>query len=89
MLSKVILPESLPNIFSGLRIAVSLALILVAVTEMFMGTKAGLGHVIIESQLVYRIPELYSAIILTGMIGYIINKFVLRAEKRIVHWSGK
>lgn len=89
LFKKVIIPEALPAIFTGLRIAISLALILVIVTEMFIGTMVGLGHIIIDSQLIYNIPEMYSAIILTGMLGYLINMGVIRIENKFVHWSGK
>ena len=89
LFKKVILPDSLPSIFTGLRIAISLSLILIIVTEMLIGTKIGLGKIIIESQLVYKIPDMYAAIILTGIIGYLINQGVHITEKKIVHWSGK
>lgn len=85
---KVILPEALPDIFTGLRIAISLSLIIVIVTEMFIGTTVGLGHVIIDSQLVYKIPDMYAAIILAGIIGFLINVGIRRVEERIVHWRG-
>lgn len=86
---KVILPDSLPHVFAGLRIGISFALIVVVVTEMFLGTISGLGHRIIEDQMVYRIPEMYASIIVTGLLGYIVNKVFVFAERRIVHWSGK
>jgi len=89
MFRKVIFPEALPEIFAGLRIAVSLSLVLVIVTEMFVGTMVGLGHIIIDAQLVYKIPEMYAAIILVGIIGYVINVAVRKLEERIVHWKGK
>jgi len=86
---KVILPDSLPHVFAGLRIGISFALIVVVVTEMFLGTVSGLGHRIIEDQLVYKIPEMYASIIVAGLLGYILNKGFLFIERRIVHWSGK
>ncbi|MEZ4806123.1 MAG: ABC transporter permease subunit [Flavobacteriales bacterium] len=39
----VVLPDALPNILSGLRIAASIAFVLVVVTEMFLGANSGLG----------------------------------------------
>lgn len=87
--TKVILPEALPQIFVGLRTAVSIALILVVVTEMFIGTTVGLGYRIYNAQLIYRTPEMYAAILLTGMIGYGLNQCFNLAEKRLVHWGGK
>ena len=87
--SKVILPEAAPHIAAGLRIALSLTLIVVIVTEMFIGTNVGLGHRIIDAQLVYRVPEMYAAIIVAGVLGYLLNHLLQTAERKIIHWSGR
>ncbi|OHA98033.1 MAG: hypothetical protein A3F20_03390 [Candidatus Zambryskibacteria bacterium RIFCSPHIGHO2_12_FULL_39_21] len=89
LFKKFIFPEALPQILAGLRIALSTSLIIVVVMEMFIGTQIGLGKRIIDFQLVYRIPEMYAAILLVGTVGYILNKLFIGQEKRIVHWSGK
>ena len=81
--------ESLPQTFIGLRSAVSLALVVIIVTEMFIGTNVGLGRKIIDSQITYEIPTMYAVILLTGIIGYLLNLLFLLAEKKFVHWSGK
>ena len=89
LFTKVIFPDALPGTFAGMRIAVSLALIIIIVTEMFIGTNFGLGRRIIDAQLVYRIPEMYAAIIIAGVLGFIVNTAFVLIEKRIVHWTGK
>lgn len=86
---KVVLPEALPQIFVGLRTAVSIALILVVVTEMFIGTTVGLGYRIYNAQMVYRTSEMYAAILLTGLIGYLLNKVFAAIEIKLIHWRGK
>jgi len=86
---KIILPESLTYIFAGLRIAISYGMVIVIFSEMFIGTDSGLGRVIIDAQTVYKISEMYAAVILTGLIGYLLNKLALRAEKSLIHWEGK
>jgi sulfonate transport system permease protein len=86
--TKVILPESLPQIFVGLRTAVSIALVLVVVTEMFIGTTVGLGYRIYNAQLAYRTAEMYAAILLTGIMGYTLNKCFAILEKKLIHWGG-
>lgn len=87
--TKVIFPESLPHIFAGLRISISIALILVVVTEMFIGTKYGIGKLIYDSHLMFRISTMYAAIIITGIIGYALNKIFLLIETKVFHWAGK
>lgn len=86
---KIVVPESAPGIFAGLRVALSLSFVLVIVTEMFIGTTVGLGYRIIDAQLVYRIPEMYSGIMLAGLVGYAGNQGLLAIEKRVLHWVGR
>ena len=89
LFTQVIFPEALPQIITGYRIALSLSLVIVVVTEMFIGTMHGLGHRVIDAQLVYNIPDMYMAIVVTGLVGFILNKGLLLAEEKIVHWRGK
>ena len=86
---KIIFPEALPSISVGIRLAISLSLILVIVSEMFIGTESGLGKRIIDSKLVYNTDEMYATILLTGMVGYIINKLYLLFETKKIHWAGR
>jgi NitT/TauT family transport system permease protein len=81
--------ESLPQTFIGLRSAVSISLIVIIVTEMFIGTSVGLGRMIIDSQITYEIPAMYAVILLTGIIGYLLNLIFLLIEKKVLHWIGK
>lgn len=89
LFKNVVLPESLPHVFAGLRIALSYSLVVVIVTEMFIGTNIGLGRRIIDAQLVYRVPEMYVAIICAGVLGYAANRLFTAIEHRAVHWAGK
>jgi NitT/TauT family transport system permease protein len=86
---KIIIPESAPGIFAGLRVALSLSFVLIVVTEMFIGTTVGLGYQIMNAQMVYRVPEMYAGIVLAGLTGYLANLSLLRVEKRILHWVGR
>lgn len=81
--------ESLPQTFVGLRSAASLSLVIIVVTEMFIGTNVGLGRRIVDSQIIYNIPAMYAAIIMTGIVGYVLNYILLYIEKRYIHWSAK
>ncbi len=86
---KIVVPESAPGIFAGLRIALSLSFVLIVVTEMFIGTTVGLGYQIINSQMVYRIPDMYAGIVLAGVVGYLGNRALLSVEGRVLHWVGR
>ena len=84
----VLIWESLQPTFVGLRSAVSMALVIVIVAEMFIGSDNGLGHRIIDAQQVLNVKSMYAAILAAGALGYALNILFLVAERRIVHWSG-
>jgi len=85
----VLLMESLPQTFIGLRTGISLALVIVIVAEMFIGSESGLGHRIIDAQQVFNIKDMYSSILITGALGYILNLLFMIIESRVVHWGDK
>lgn len=85
----IMLMESLPQTFVGLRTGVSMALVIVIVAEMFIGSETGLGHRIIDAQQLFNIKDMYASILITGAFGYLLNLAFLLIEKRCVHWSGK
>jgi ABC-type nitrate/sulfonate/bicarbonate transport system permease component len=85
----VIFYETLPQIFVGLRTAVSMALVVIIVAEMFIGATDGLGHRIIDAQISYSLTDMYGSILVAGAMGYGLNFALLLIERSIVHWSGK
>jgi ABC-type nitrate/sulfonate/bicarbonate transport system permease component len=85
----VLIWESLQPTFVGLRSAVSMALVIVIVAEMFIGSDNGLGHRIIDAQQVLNVKSMYAAILSAGALGYGLNVLFLVAERKIVHWSGR
>ena len=86
-ITEVLFYEALPNIFDGIRTAVSYALMLVIAVEMFIGLgERGLGRGIYEYQSTYRIPETYAAIVVAGLIGILLNAVVSQLERRMLRW---
>jgi sulfonate transport system permease protein len=85
----VLIWESLQPSFVGLRSAVSMALVIVIVAEMFIGSENGLGHRIINAQQVLNVKSMYAAILAAGTLGYALNVLFLLLERKIVHWSGR
>jgi len=77
------LPEIAPAIFVGLRTAASLCLILVVVSEMFIGSEEGIGRVIMDRRYSDDVPSVYAAIFIAGLIGYAINRVLLSVEKAV------
>src|SRR5262245_28426464 len=89
VLTDVMLLESLPQTFVGLRNGVSLALVIVVVAEMFIGSTDGLGQRVFEAQQLFAMPDMYAAIFAAGGLGYGLNLLFLLVERQFVHWSGK
>jgi sulfonate transport system permease protein len=89
VLFDVMLLESLPQTFVGLRNGVSLALVIIVVAEMFIGSQDGLGHSVFEAQQLFDMPRMYAAIFAAGVLGYGLNLLFLMIERTFVHWSGK
>lgn len=82
---RIYFPAALPSIVAGLRVAVSIGLVLVVISE-FVGTGDGLGSYIwgLRGQFLY--PEMYAAILFLGLLGYALNRLFLVAERRILAW---
>jgi sulfonate transport system permease protein len=89
VLFDVMLLESLPQTFVGLRNGVSLALVIIVVAEMFIGSQDGLGHSVFEAQQLFDMPRMYAAIFAAGVLGYGLNLLFMMIERTFVHWSGK
>jgi ABC-type nitrate/sulfonate/bicarbonate transport system permease component len=81
--------ESLPQTFVGLRVGVSMALVVIIVAEMFIGSSNGMGRRIIDAQQVFDLAQMYASILVTGVLGYGLNVFFLALERHFVRWSGK
>lgn len=85
----VIGPSILPGVVGGWRVTLSLALIIIVVTEMFIGTATGLGMRILDYHQMFRIPEMYALISAVGVIGYLLNKGIEIPEEKLVHWQSQ
>jgi ABC-type nitrate/sulfonate/bicarbonate transport system permease component len=88
ILRKILLPSILPEIFTGMRISLGLALIVVVVAEMIAGNN-GIGHFILEKQQFFRVPEMFCGIFTLGIVGYCLNSLFLFMERRILRWRAQ
>mgnify|MGYP000445227034 CR=1 FL=1 len=89
ILTDVTIWESLPQTFVGMRSGISIALVIVIVAEMFIGSTDGLGQRIINAQMIFDMPEMYASIFAAGALGYGLNLLFIILERRFVHWGGK
>ena len=85
----VLVFESLPQTFIGLRNGISTALVIVVVAEMFIGSDQGLGHRIIEGEQILHVTDMYASILIAGLLGYALNVLFVILDRRLIHWNGK
>ncbi len=78
--------EAIEYILIGLKLSVSLSLVVTLVVEMFIGCELGLGQRIYESYLVNSPGLLFGYIFVVGMIGVAIVQLIKLLEKRIWYW---
>lgn len=80
-----VLPGAAPQIMAGVRQALPIGLILMVISEMFNAT-AGLGFAIIQFQRTFAIPEMWSGILVLGLLGYGVAVVFRIFERRILRW---
>lgn len=80
-----VLPGASPQIFTGLRQALSIGIILMVISEMFAASN-GLGFSLIQFQRGFAIPEMWSGIILLGLIGILLAVLFRLVENRMLAW---
>jgi ABC-type nitrate/sulfonate/bicarbonate transport system permease component len=85
-LTGVVLPAASPKIFAGLRLSVSLALIMMVISELYASTE-GIGHRMREAEGAVDIPAMWSGIVLLGVLGIALNGLFLLVEQRALRWS--
>jgi sulfonate transport system permease protein len=83
---KISLPSALPGILAGARVGLAVALILAVVTEM-QASLPGVGQNILMAQRSFKTPELYSGVILLGLVGFVASALLQQAEDRVLRWK--
>lgn len=82
---KVLIPASIPQIFTGLKVAMALSWAVVVAAEL-VGAQRGLGFIISDAAQFFQIPVVFIGIALIGVIGLLLNLILNRLEQRLVHW---
>ncbi|HWH79652.1 MAG TPA: ABC transporter permease, partial [Candidatus Binatus sp.] len=85
ILRQIIVPAAAPFIVTGLRIGLSISLILVTTAEMIAGSK-GLGFFILDEERAMNSANMYAGIVVVALLGYTLNRFFLAVEARAMAW---
>ena len=82
---RLVLPSATPQIVVGMRNSLSLAVIMMVLSEYFSST-SGVGYVLLISKNTFQLVPMWAAIVLIGVLGYLLNLLFLLAERRLLGW---
>jgi ABC-type nitrate/sulfonate/bicarbonate transport system permease component len=82
---KISLPSATPDILAGLRLGLTVSLILAVVCEMIAGLD-GLGQWVLLAARSYRSADIFAGVILLGAIGVTANAALTAVEQRMLRW---
>jgi ABC-type nitrate/sulfonate/bicarbonate transport system permease component len=84
-LVRVVLPAALPSIFAGIRIALSIALVMMVISEL-IAADDGLGFYILRNQRLFQTANVYAGVLTIGTVGLALTLSLLAVEKRVLAW---
>ena len=82
---RIVLPAALPQIFAGMRNGLSLAVITMVLSEYFSST-SGVGYVLLISKNTFQLSPMWAAIVLIGVLGYLLNMLFVLVERQVLSW---
>jgi ABC-type nitrate/sulfonate/bicarbonate transport system permease component len=85
-LTRIILPSAAPKIFAGLRLAISLALVMMIVSE-FVGSTDGIGREELVAETEFNVAVMWAVIVLLGLLGVVLNAIFGLLERELVSWQ--
>lgn len=83
---KLLIPSSAPYIFSGIRVALPISLIVVIITEM-IGDSTGLGFYITYAAASFQYKFIYAGIMAIAIWGFILDRIIVFLRNRVVFWE--
>lgn len=79
------MPNAAPQIFSGARLSIAIAAVVMVVTEM-IGTPGGIGYFILDSQRTFGMLNMWTGIVMLGLLGYGLNLAFRLVEAKVLSW---
>jgi NitT/TauT family transport system permease protein len=85
LLWKIRLPNALPSLFAGMKVAIGLSLVGVLVGE-FVSAQHGLGYLILAAQGAFDMPRVFVSILLLSVMGTLLFRMIEFIERRVIPW---
>ena len=86
LLLRVVLPNALPSIFTGMRLGLGIAWTAVIVAEI-VAVKSGLGYVLWDAYYVGRMDVVIADMVSIGIAGFLSDRVLVAAGHRVLHWK--
>lgn len=85
LFGKIVLPGAAPSIFGGLKQGAGISFFMLIAAEM-IGATAGLGFLILQSQVNFQIRRLFVGVVTIALLGLFITWFIKMIEKKVITW---
>jgi ABC-type nitrate/sulfonate/bicarbonate transport system permease component len=85
LLWQIVLPSASPYIFTGMRVSLAIALIVMVISEMVAASN-GIGYFVLAAQRGFKIREMFAGVVTLAVIGYALNRIFLAIENRVLAW---
>lgn len=86
LLRQVVVPAISPQVFAGLRVAISISLAVMVVAEI-LGGGSGIGYFIANAQQSFRITDSFAGVLLLCLLGWLFDTVFVLAERRLLSWQ--
>lgn len=85
-ITDILIPASLPHIFTGMRIGLGVGWIVVITAEL-VGAQSGLGYMIQFNRLLLETPKVIVGMVVIGILGFLLNRLMAQLERKLVPWE--
>ncbi len=85
LLWQIVLPSAAPYIFTGMRVSLAVALIVMVISEM-VAASSGIGYFILSAQRGFKIREMFAGVLTLAVVGYVLNRLFVAIENRVLAW---
>jgi ABC-type nitrate/sulfonate/bicarbonate transport system permease component len=82
---RIVLPSALPQIIAGMRTSLALAVIMMVLSE-YWSSSSGVGYQLLISKNTFQFGPMWAAIVLIGLLGYLLNLLFLLVERHVLAW---
>ena len=86
LFGRVLLPATLPSIFAGLRVALSVSLAVLVIAEI-IGASSGIGYFIQNAEQTFAVAEMYAGVIVLACMGWLFDTVFLALEHWLLKWE--